>query len=329
MDGEGLMGAVSSVVDTVSDVVGGAIDVVKDAGSFIDDAVNDVVPGGWVTVGAAALGAGALGALEGAAAETGLATLGESVLPAAEAFGTGGGALATDAALAAGAGASGTALGDMAIAGLGEVPVAETFTPSQLAEALSTSAPTTDYLGTQALGDATTGAVGSTATPSALGEFNVANISNIGIQTPELSTLGSLGGTAAMDVGTAGLTAEQLANANAAAQVGSNASSGLGYLGGAESLPSGTAGITGVTSPTNWSDYSKSLSNIMGGMNPTGLASALYGGQVNIGGTNIPKSNQPAFGYTQQLPIQSTPSDKTGTPFLSGQPQLLANLLKG
>ena len=50
MDGEGLMGAVSSVVDTVSDVVGGAIDIVSDVGSAIDDAVNDVVPGGWVTV---------------------------------------------------------------------------------------------------------------------------------------------------------------------------------------------------------------------------------------------------------------------------------------
>lgn len=309
MDGEGIMGAVSSVVDAVGDVVGGAVDVVKDAGSFIDDAVNDVVPGGWLTVAAVAapyaipeIGA-AMGATEAAgaagAAETGLATLPESVLSADAAFAT------------------------------GSELAAPAFAPSELATALSTSAPTTDYLGTQALGDATTGAVGSTATPSALGEFNAANISNIGIQAPELSTLGSLGGTAAMDVGTAGLTTEQLANANAAAQVGSNASSGLGYLGGMESLPSGTAGITGVTPTTNWADYSKSLSNIMGGMNPTGLASALYGGQVNIGGTNIPKSNQPAFGYTQQLPIQSTPSDKTGTPFLSGQPQLLANLLKG
>ena len=309
MDGEGIMGAVSSVVDAVGDVVGGAVDVVKDAGSFIDDAVNDVVPGGWLTVAAVAapyaipeIGA-AMGATEAAgaagAAETGLATLPESVLSADAAFAT------------------------------GSELAAPAFAPSELATALSTSAPTTDYLGTQALGDATTGAVGSTATPSALGEFNAANISNIGIQAPELSTLGSLGGTAAMDVGTAGLTAEQLANANAAAQVGSNAASGLGYLGGASSLPSGTAGITGVTSPTNWADYSKSLSNLMGGMNPTGLASALYGGQVNIGGTNIPKSNQPAFAYTQQLPIQSTPSDKTGTPFLFGQPQLLANLLKG
>lgn len=296
----------------IGQVFNPVVDVVKDVGSAIDDAVNDVVPGGWATVAAVAapyaipeLGA-AMGATEAAgaagAAETGLATLPESVLSADAAFAT------------------------------GSELAAPAFAPSELATALSTSAPTTDYLGTQALGDATTGAVGSTATPSALGEFNAANISNIGIQTPELSTLGSLGGTAAMDIGTAGLTAEQLANANAAAQIGSNAASGLGYLGGASSLPSGTAGITGVTSPTNWADYSKSLSNIMGGMNPTGLASALYGGQVNIGGTNIPKSNQPAFAYTQQLPIQSsTPS----TPTFLGElgeaqtKQKLANLLKG
>ena len=56
------------------------------------------------------------------AAETGLATLPESVLAADAAFGTGAGSLATDAALAAGAGASGTAAADMAISGLGEVP---------------------------------------------------------------------------------------------------------------------------------------------------------------------------------------------------------------
>ena len=219
------MGAVSSVVDTVSDVVGGAIDIVSDVGSAIDDAVNDVVPGGWVTVAAVAapfaipeIGA-AMGATEAAAgtaaAETGLATLPESVLGADAAFAT------------------------------GSELAAPAFAPSELATALSTSAPTTDYLGTQALGDITTGAVGSTATPSALGSFNPANISGIGIQAPELSTLGSLGGTAAMTAGTAGLTAEQLANANLAGSIGSNASSGLGYLGGAESLPSGTAGITG------------------------------------------------------------------------------------
>lgn len=302
MDGEGLMGAVSSVVDAVGDVVGGAVDVVKDVGSAIDDAVNDVVPGGWVTVGAAALGAGALGALEGAgtaaAAEGGLASLPSSVLPASEAFATGS-------------------------------ELATAFAPTELASALAT--PSID-LGTQALGDITTGAVGSTATPSAIGSFNPANISGIGIQAPELSTLGSLGGTAAMGAGTAGLTAEQLANANLAGSIGSNASSGLGYLGGAESLPSGTAGITGVTSTPSWTDISKSLGNLMGGQNSTGLATALYGKDVNIGNVNMPTSKQPAFGYTQQQPIQSaTPSSASFLGQLGDMQtqQKLANLLKG
>ena len=68
---------------------------------------------------------------------------------------------------------------------------------------------------------------------------------------------------------------------------------------------------------------------MMGGQNPSNLATALYGGNLDIGGVNMPKSNQPAFTYTQQLPIQSASTDKTGTPFLSGNPQLLANLLKG
>ena len=295
MDGEDIMGAFSEVVESVGSVVGGALDTV---GNVIDKAVSNPLETAAIIATAVAapeflpaLGEGAA-ATEGA---TGLASLGESVLPASEAFATGS-------------------------------ELATTFAPTELASALTT--PSID-LGTQALGDATTGAVGSTSTPSVLGEFNPANISGIGIQAPELSTLGSLGGTAAMDVGTAGLTADQLANANAAAQVGSNASSGLGYLGGAESLPSGTAGITGVTSAPSWTDISKSLGNLMGGQNPSGLATALYGGGVNIGGTNIPKSNQPAFTYTQQLPIQSASTDKTGTPFLSGNPQLLANLLKG
>lgn len=282
MDGEGLMGAVSSVVDTVSNVVGGAIDLVKDAGSFIDDTVRDVVPGGWVTVGGAVLGASALGALESAAAAegaTGLASLPESVLSADAAFAT------------------------------GSELAAPAFVPSELATALSTSAPTTDYLGTQALGDATTGAVGSTATPSALGEFNAANVSKIGIQAPDLSTLGSLGGTAAMDVGTAGLTAEQLANANAAAQVGSNAQSGLGYLGGAESLPSGTAGITGVTAPSTV-DWSKMLQSSSG----QNMANALKSSAFLTPQLQTYRSQNP-FTFTQQQPIQDTTNQ-------------LANLLK-
>jgi len=44
------MGAVSSVVETVADVVSSTVETVADVGSTIDDAVNDVVPGGWATV---------------------------------------------------------------------------------------------------------------------------------------------------------------------------------------------------------------------------------------------------------------------------------------
>jgi hypothetical protein len=272
MDGEDIMGAVSDVVSSVGDVVGGALNTV---GNVIDKAVSNPLETAAI-IGTALVAPEFLPALgETAATETGLSTLGSSVLPASEAFATG--------------------------SELAAIPEATS------SFGLSAAAPTAEF-----------------------GTFNPSTVSSIGLQSPDLSTLGSLGGTAAMDVGTAGLTAEQLSNANLAAALGSNASSGLGYLGGMESLPSGTAGITGVSSGTNWPDISKSLSNIMGGMNPTGLASALTGGQVNIGGTPIPKSNQPAFGYTQQLPIQSTPNlDKTGTPYLSGQPQLLANLLKG
>jgi len=141
----------------------------------------------------------------------------------------------------------------------------------------------TDFLGSQALGDATTGAVGSGATgfginagaanvginqgvgsllanapiesgfginiaPSntQFGTFNPATTSGYGIDTGSLSGMEYLGGTGSLPVGTAGLTAEQLATATQLGQVGTNAASGLGYLGGAESLPAGTAGITGV-----------------------------------------------------------------------------------
>ena len=49
-------GAVSEVVDTVGDIGQGAIDIVSDAGASIDDTVNEVVPGGWTTVGLLAAG---------------------------------------------------------------------------------------------------------------------------------------------------------------------------------------------------------------------------------------------------------------------------------
>jgi len=47
-------GPVSSAVETVSDVVGGAVKSVGDIGSQVDDFVNEEIPGGWATVGIAA-----------------------------------------------------------------------------------------------------------------------------------------------------------------------------------------------------------------------------------------------------------------------------------
>ena len=62
------MGAVSAVTDFVSDVVDTTVDVVSDAGSFIDDTVRDVVPGGWATVAAVVTMNPELVGLEGATA---------------------------------------------------------------------------------------------------------------------------------------------------------------------------------------------------------------------------------------------------------------------
>ena len=70
-------GAVENVGNAIGDVVEGTVDAISDAGSSIDDFVNEEIPGGWYTVGAVAGGtalasgagaAGTAGAAEGAAA---------------------------------------------------------------------------------------------------------------------------------------------------------------------------------------------------------------------------------------------------------------------
>lgn len=111
------MGAVSSIVDSVSNVVSGAF---QGAGDILQGDVGK----GLGELGPAALTAATMyatgglgGGLESALADTGLATLGESVLPAAEAFGAGGGTLAADAAMAAGASGLGS-LGGASLADL-------------------------------------------------------------------------------------------------------------------------------------------------------------------------------------------------------------------
>lgn len=108
----------------------------------------------------------------------------------------------------------------------------------------------TDYLGSMALGDASTGAIGSGT--------------GFGLSTTPAGT----GISAAMP-----------------GVVGSNAASGLGYLGGMESLPAGTAGLSGVTAPSTLSagDMYKTYNALSGagqqiarGLNPSYGVAEMY-----------------------------------------------------
>lgn len=223
-------GFIDNIVDTVTDPL-------KDAGSWIDDKVNEEIPGGWYTV----------------AAATGMYYAPEiaALADAAEAAAIAEGATAAEAAQA------GVAAAEAATAS------ATTATATEIAA--------TDYLGSQALGSASTGAVGSGGTGIGLGT----STAGTGLNAGALTGMEYLGGAGSLSAGTAGLTAEQIAQAELAGQVGSNASSGLGYLGGAESLPSGTAGITGVTAPSSISIQdalrgANQINSLLGQQQPTG-----------------------------------------------------------
>lgn len=234
-------GFIDNIVDTVADPVKDfGSDIVGATQAFIDDpkdfTSNLIEYAGDNPVETALMIAAAYYAPDMTAAwlaETGAtaeaAVAAEAAAASAEAAAVAEGATAAEAAIAA------QTAYDAAIAS-NAAAAAEAFNLSQINAAQAASSPWGI----------------SAATPTAeFGTFNPSTVSSIGIQAPEASTLGSLGGTAAMEAGTAGLTAEQLAQASANAQVGSNATSGLGYIGGAEALPSGTAGITGVTTPVN------------------------------------------------------------------------------
>jgi hypothetical protein len=102
-------GAVESVGDFIQDEV---IDPVKEVGRDVDDFVNDEIPGGWYTVGAAAGGAylySGAGAAAGAA-EAGTAGATAGTAGAGTAAGTGAGLSAGGATVAGMEGALGTGL---------------------------------------------------------------------------------------------------------------------------------------------------------------------------------------------------------------------------
>lgn len=263
-------GFVGDIVDTVGDVVGGVgdvvgdvVDVVKDAGSWVDDKVNEEIPGGWYTV------AAVTGATMGGLPTTGL----ESSAGAA------------GAAETAGAAGSGFGLNPASTGGFG----------------LSTSTAGT------------------------------------GINAGALGGMEWLGGAGTLPVGTAGLTASQIANAGMAGQIGSNAASGLGYLGGASSLPSGTAGITGVTSTPFLDkavDFGKSLLDQQGQQQGSNNALANIARGFSPAQQSFPigySMNQSPFTYTTQLPIQGDISNQQLKPDalnVSDQRKNLANLLR-
>jgi len=48
-------GVVNDILNTVGDAIGGVVDTVDQLGKSIDTSVRDIIPGGWATVGAAAL----------------------------------------------------------------------------------------------------------------------------------------------------------------------------------------------------------------------------------------------------------------------------------
>jgi len=204
-------------------------------------------------------------------------------------------------------------IGSLEAAGAAEAAGATT------AAAETAGAGLTDYLGSTALGDATTGAVGSGGMGVGLNAGTVAGAANgVGITTPTLSTIGTLGGTASMLPGTAGLTAEQLATATELGKVGTNAASGLGYLGGASSLPAGTAGITGVTGASSMADALRKVSDLYKGTKGLSMPSAQSNKGLQL--AQLVRSNENPF---------YTPKDTTtlANPFATNQPVYIGTQL--
>jgi hypothetical protein len=298
-------GVVSAVTDIVSGAVETVGDVAGDAVEFVADTVDKTVT---------------------AIKEDPL----KSAAIAAAAIATGGSSLAaslgTAGAAAAGAGLASTAIDvsrgkdlDDALK-RGAVAAGAAYVGGNLVS----QAGATDFLGSQSLGDLSTGAVGSGATgfgidagasgiglnagsgsllgstidvgsalpasvsapipipepsfsldaaiPTAeFGTFNPNIISPPSIDTSFLNSMEYLGGSTTLPIGTAGMTAEQIASSGVIGNVGANATSGLGYLGGSESLPAGTAGIKGLTTAPalNFNDVQRGLR----------LANSLFGQQ--------------------------------------------------
>lgn len=183
-------GAVENIGNAIGDVVEGTVDAISDAGSSIDDFVNEEIPGGWYTVGAAAGGA-ALASSAGAAGATGAAggAAGGTGLTAGAAGVTG---LTPGAAGVTGLTAGSSSLGGAIGAGIGTVGAAELASASGSPAGME-------------------GALGTGINPAATGEGFTA----IGSGAPEISSMGGGTGllTEAAGGGTLGATGVTAAGA--------------------------------------------------------------------------------------------------------------------
>lgn len=305
--------AVSGVGDAVSGVVEGAGDVlasidpgpmIGDVGVMLDEGVNDVVPGGWATVGAAALAAATYGAslgVEGAALGAGELAAGELMGPTiaelgAQAATTGlGEALGAGAidALAADALASGEIAGltsgaTDALLAQGTMDAATianlSADPINTLNALNNwTGPMTGNIGTAAVELASQGVAESELASYLASQFgidqyaaaNAAGIASAGGDAASIAdvlaadygaNMTGLGGTSAGMTG-----AEALAAAKKAMQVAQVAKSGYGLV---NALTGGT-GNTRTASPL---------------LRTTSLGSTLGGGTSSSGGGALPGS---------------------------------------
>ena len=218
-----------SPVDNFVDAI---VDPVKDAGSWIDDKINEEIPGGWITVAALAGGAylGAEAIAAGNAAESAALASGATASEAAAA-----GAAAAEAASAT------NYLGTAALGG------AETGAVGTGATGFGLSA-----------GSAAGGAAGGTgiSTASLAGTPLGVGMNTLG--TGASSGLGYLGGTEALASGTAGMTGVTAPSSISIGDAVRGLRTASGLLGGQQQQPQ-PFGINQQVAPRGMVDYTPIL----------------------------------------------------------------------
>jgi hypothetical protein len=271
---QGVGSAVEDVGGFVQDIGQGAIDIVGDAGVFLDDAVNDVVPGGWATVGAAALAAATYGgslAAEGAA-------LGASELAAAELMGP------TIAEL--GAQAATTGLGEALGAGAFDALAADALASGQISGLTSGA---TDALLAQGTMDAATIANLSAdpiGTLNAINNWTGPMTGNIGTVAAELASQGVAESEVAKYLASQyGIDAYAAANAAGIANAGGTAESIAEVLAadyGAEMAGIAGAGAAGLTGAELLAAAKNAMQVAQLAKSGYGLVNQLTGGTGNV-----------------------------------------------